>query len=126
MNCPKCGGSRVEQEGPGPGQGGLYRLRCPDCGYEEAGICDPALPGDSGTEAPLPQVRAARESPERARAAIIGGCSVCGRPGRVQNLPGSVPASDCFCEEHMPSFTLKPLPILLALAGSLVLLWLLW
>ena len=27
----------------------------------------------------------------------------------MKNLPGGVPVSECFCEEHAPEHTLKPL-----------------
>jgi hypothetical protein len=46
----------------------------------------------------------------------------------VQNLPGGVPVSDCFCADHVPANALKPLPILLLitlLAALLVVVWVL-
>ncbi len=43
-----------------------------------------------------------------------GPCSVCGKPGSVQQIPG-VSASGCFCEDHVPSGTIKPIHIFIAL-----------
>lgn len=130
MRCPECGSERVDHEGPGPGQGGLFRLSCHDCGHEEAGICDPGRP-DAGVE---PGRNATPEGEPRTPHGPIGGsgdgiagrCEVCGKPGLVRNLPGGVPVSGCFCEEHAPAFTLKPLPVLLGLAVLLVVVWLVW
>ncbi len=129
MRCPKCDAEQVQHQGPGPGQGGIYRISCQVCGHEEAGICDPGLPDDEAQ----PPVAARQAGPGSADTqtrgsedGATGPCSVCGRPGRVQNPPGGVPASDCFCEEHTPSFTIKPLAVLLLLAAALAVLWLAW
>ena len=54
-----------------------------------------------------------------------GPCSVCGKPGYVQNLPG-VPASACFCEDHVPRGTIQPIHILIALGLLLGLGWLIY
>ena len=51
-----------------------------------------------------------------------GPCSVCGKPGYVQNLPG-VPASSCFCEDHVPSGTIQPIHVLIVLGLLLGLGW---
>ncbi len=56
-----------------------------------------------------------------------GTCQVCGKPGWTRCLPDT-PVSGCFCDEHAPGFTLKPLSclivlILLAVAGWLVYTW---
>lgn len=54
-----------------------------------------------------------------------GPCSVCGKPGYVQNLPG-VPTSGCFCEDHTPGFTLQPIHIFIALGLLFCLGWLMY
>lgn len=40
-----------------------------------------------------------------------GKCVVCGRPGWTQRLPDA-PTSFCYCDEHTPSGTIKPLSCL--------------
>jgi hypothetical protein len=52
-------------------------------------------------------------------------CSVCGKPGYVQQLPG-VPVSSCFCDDHVPDFTIQPIHILIALGLLLGLGWLMY
>jgi hypothetical protein len=54
-----------------------------------------------------------------------GPCSVCGKPGHVQQIPG-VPASGCFCEDHVPTGTIKPLHALIVLGLLLGLGWLIY
>jgi len=126
VECPKCGSSRVDHEAPGPGQGGLYSFRCHACGHEESGICDPGRVDRGPTPGPEPSPEidtpccGRQPSPK-----IDAPCSVCGRPGRVQNLPG-VPVSGCYCEEHAPTFVLKPFSVLLVLAAVALAAWLIW
>jgi len=40
-----------------------------------------------------------------------GSCSVCGKPGNIQQIPG-VPVSSCFCDKHAEGQPLKPLTLL--------------
>ena len=54
-----------------------------------------------------------------------GPCSICGKPGHVQQIPG-VPASGCFCEDHVPTGTIKPLHALIALGLLLGLGWIIY
>jgi hypothetical protein len=119
IECPKCGCRRARSRAPGPGEGGVYRIWCPECGHEEAGICDRAPPW-------APELPEESELPEVPEDEPWGRCSVCGKPGRVQNLPGGVPVSDCFCDEHAPTFVVKPLPLLLALLALALVVWLLY
>jgi hypothetical protein len=55
---------------------------------------------------------------------VVVKCSVCGRPGRVRTLPG-VPASGCYCDDHAPTFALKPLPVVVTIIVLLFVFWLL-
>ena len=41
-------------------------------------------------------------------------CSVCGKPGYVQQIP-NVPVSDCFCDEHSPDDVFYPFTYVLPL-----------
>jgi len=70
-----------------------------------------------------------RKSRERERPSAMqefdGPCSVCGKPGYVQQIPG-VPASGCFCENHVPSGTIKPVHIVIALGLLVGLGWLIY
>jgi hypothetical protein len=52
-------------------------------------------------------------------------CSVCGKPGDIQQIPGS-PASSCFCQDHVPDFTIQPIHIFIALGLLLGLGWLMY
>ncbi len=61
----------------------------------------------------------------RTKQEFDGPCSVCGKPGYVQQIPG-VPASSCFCEDHVPSSTIKPIQIFIALGMLLGLGWLIY
>ena len=107
MTCPECGSSRVDHEAPGPGEGGLFHLRCRDCGYEVSGIADPGHPDtgpgpggpdgagagpDTGRRAPGPD-RPGPATRDRSRQQDAQGarpdpaftetrCSVCGPVGR--------------------------------------------
>jgi hypothetical protein len=54
-----------------------------------------------------------------------GPCSVCGKPGCVQQIPRA-PVSSCFCEDHVPSDTIKPFSMLIALGLLLGLGWLIY
>jgi hypothetical protein len=54
-----------------------------------------------------------------------GACSVCGKPGSVQQIPGA-PVSGCFCEDHVPSGSIRPIHLFIALALFLALGWLLY
>ena len=54
-----------------------------------------------------------------------GPCSICGEPGYVQQIPG-VPASGCFCKNHVPSGTVKPIHVFIALGLLLGLGWLIY
>jgi hypothetical protein len=56
---------------------------------------------------------------------LDGPCSVCGKPGYVRQIPG-VPASGCFCENHVPSGTIKPIHIFIALGLFLGFGWLIY
>ncbi|TNF53490.1 hypothetical protein EP227_05850 [bacterium] len=52
-------------------------------------------------------------------------CSVCGKPGYVQQIPG-VPVSDCFCDEHAPRGVIKPLHVLIILSLFIGIGWLMY
>ena len=52
-------------------------------------------------------------------------CSVCGKPGHVQQIPG-VSASSCFCEDHVPNGAIKPIHALIALGLLFGLGWLIY
>ena len=54
-----------------------------------------------------------------------GPCSVCGKPGYVRQIPG-VAVSECFCEDHVPGDTIKPIHIVVALALIFGLIWLIY
>jgi hypothetical protein len=54
-----------------------------------------------------------------------GPCSICGKPGYVQQIPG-VSASACFCKDHVPSGTIKPIHIFIVLGLLLGLGWLIY
>ena len=54
-----------------------------------------------------------------------GPCSVCGKPGYVQQIPG-VPVSGCFCTDHVPSGTIQPIHIFISLGLLLGLGWLMY
>ena len=128
LECPTCGSRKAISEGPGPGQGGLFRISCPSCGFEQEGIADPARGDWEGSweepgEPPEDDVPLVRVSMNEE---VVGRCEVCGKPGKVQNLPGGVPFSGCFCDEHVPIMVIKPLPILLALVAALVAALLIW
>jgi len=54
-----------------------------------------------------------------------GPCSVCGKPGYVQSLPG-VPVSSCYCDEHVSDFVLKPISFVFFLILLVFLGWLIY
>lgn len=54
-----------------------------------------------------------------------GPWSVCAKPGYVQQIRG-VAVSDCFCEDHVPSDTIKPIHVFVGVGLLLGLGWLIY
>jgi DNA-directed RNA polymerase subunit RPC12/RpoP len=65
------------------------------------------------------------KKPLRTLQEFDGPCSVCGKPGYVRQIPG-VSASACFCRDHVPSGTFRPIHIFIVLALLVGLGWLMY